>query len=87
MARAAGAPGKYNVSIADPDAAAAMRAVLAYEARVRGRSLGQACYELVMEAADLPSYPEEVRARLAELDEETARRAVARSLAAADGAE
>ena len=53
----------------------AVKSVLAYEAAVRNRSRSQAGYELVMESVDLERYPEEVRARLAAIEDQMRRRA------------
>ena len=78
---------KINVHVADESALEAMRLILSYEAGVRGMSMGQACSELVMEAADVEDYPPEVRGRLAELQAESRRRAVERSLRASRGGE
>lgn len=60
-----------------------LRAVLDYEATVRGLTLGQVAEELVMEAIDLDSYPPEVRSRLDEIAVRTRARAEEKSLRAA----
>ena len=78
---------KINVHVADESALEAMRLVLSYEAGVRGMSMGQACSELVMEAAKVDSYPPEIRTRLDEIRAESRRRAVERSLRASRGGE
>ena len=72
--------GKINIHLSDEDAVAAVKTILAYESAVRGRTIGQTCSELVAEAADTASYPPEVQARLAEIAQESERRAVAKSL-------
>lgn len=75
---------KMNIHLADEDAALALKTVLAYEASVRGRTIGQVCSDLVMEAADIDHYPPEVRERLSQIAEESERRAVLKSLAMTD---
>ena len=85
MAQVSKAPGKMNIHLSDEDAAATVKTILAYEAAVRGRTIGQTCSELVAEAADVESYPEEVRGRLAEIAEAAERRAVAKSLGMSEG--
>ena len=72
-----------TVNLADEGRLQAMRIVLAYESGVRGLTIGQTFAQMVMEAADVERYPEEVRARLAELEERRSWRAAARSLEAA----
>ena len=72
--------GKMNIHLADEDAVATVKTILAYESAMRGRTIGQTCSELVMEAADISSYPEEIRLRLDEIAEASERRAVAKSL-------
>lgn len=76
--------GKLNIHLSDEDAVAAVKTVLAYEAAVRGRTIGQTSSEMVLEAVDISSYPDEVRARLSEIAAETERRAVAKSLEMSD---
>lgn len=80
MAKSANTSGKMNIRLADEDLALAVKTVLAYESTVRGRTIGQTCSELIAEAVDIDSYPEEVRARLDEIAAATERRAVAKSL-------
>ena len=82
MARKANTSGKMNIHVADEDAAAMLRIVLAYESGVRGRTLGQACYEMVMEAANVDSYPPELRDHLNELAAKSSRIAVQNALRA-----
>ena len=68
---AKGAKGvKVGLRFPDEEGAEAVRAVLSYESAVRGRPVGRTLFDLVMEGADLASYPEEVLARLREIAEQ-----------------
>lgn len=69
-----------DISMADEGRVLATRTILGYEAGVRGLSLGQALLQLLVEAADVESYPPEVRAQLDEIHEAARRRAAQRSL-------
>ena len=71
-----------NITVRMPDEGTlqTVRTILAYESAVRGRKAGQTLAELVMEAVDIESYPPEVRARLDELAEQHAQRAVEKFL-------
>ena len=60
---------KMGLRFPDDEAAEAVRAVLSYESAVRGRPAGRTLFDLVMEGADLSSYPDEVLARLREIAE------------------
>ena len=57
-----------------------LKTILAFESEVRSRTTGQTLYDLVMEAADIDSYPQEVRDRLRELEQQASREAVERAL-------
>ena len=72
--------GILTVNLADEGRLQAMKTVLGYEAGVRGLTVGQTFAQMVMEAVDLDSYPEEVRAQLAEIEQRRSRRAVERTL-------
>ena len=72
--------GKWSIHISDEGALLRLKTIVAYEAGMRGVSMGQALSQLVDEAADVASYPPAVRQRLAEIEEGTAARAVERSL-------
>lgn len=75
--------GTLTVNIADEGRMLTMKTILGYEAGVRGLTVGQTFAQLVMEAADVDSYPQEVREQLDEIEHRRARRAVERSLKAA----
>ena len=57
------------------------KTILAFESAERGRRIGQTFMELVLEAADIESYPEEVQERLREIRETGKRKSVERFLA------
>ena len=63
-----------------------LKTIVAYESERTGRTIGQATYDLVMKAADVESYPEEVRERLDEIDRETREKAVRTALELSEGA-
>ena len=69
-----------DVSIADEGRLLTTKTILAYEAGVRGLSLGQTLLQLIGEAVDIDAYPPEVRAQLDEIDEGARRRGVEKSL-------
>ena len=77
---AAGKTDKLTIHLSDEAALKAVKVILAYESGVRGRTVGQVCSDMVMEAADLDAYPQEVLDRLDEIAEESKRKAVAKSL-------
>ena len=70
-----------TVTLSDELRMALLRSVIEYEAAVRGLSRGQAVVQLVLEAVDLDSYPEEVRERIDKIAERTRKRAIADALA------
>ena len=76
-----------TINLSDECRLLTLRTVLSYEAGVRGLSIGQALMALLLEAADLDSYPAEVRQQLADLRAdprvEAARRCLARTKAMA----
>lgn len=76
----AGKNKKLNIHLADEEALLSLKTVLAYEASMRGLTIGQVSSELVSEAVDLDSYPPEVRGRLQEIAADAERRAVLKSL-------
>ena len=69
-----------DISTADEGRILAAKTVLAYEAGMRGLSLGQTLLQLLNEAIDLDSYPPEVRAQLDEIHDQARRRAIEKSL-------
>ena len=75
-------PERLRVRFSDEASYLKVRTILAYESSVRGMTTGQAASELVMAAVDVSAYPEEVQARLREIAEESARRAIEKSLKA-----
>ena len=78
--QSANGTGVLTINLADEGRLLTMKTILAYESTVRGRTIGQTSSELVQEAADVSSYSEEVQSRLAEIAEQSERRAVAKSL-------
>lgn len=72
--------GMMTVTLTDEGRLLTMKTILGYEAGVRGLTVGQTFAQLVMEAADIGSYPDEVRAQLAEIEQRRARRAAEYSL-------
>ena len=69
-----------TINLSDEQKILAMKAVLAYEAGTRGLSVSQTIVDMVMESADIESYPEDVRAELEGLYERRSRRAARRCL-------
>ena len=69
---------KMNIRMADRLKVLELRTILAYEAEMRGLSIGQTCAELVSEGADFDSYPQEMLDLLADIQEQSKRRAVER---------
>ena len=69
-----------DISMADEGRILAAKTILAYEAGVRGLSLGQTLLQLLNEAVDPGAYPPEVRAQLDEIHDSARRRAIERSL-------
>ena len=69
-----------TIRMPDEGSLQTVKTILAYESTVRGRKPGQTLSELVMEAVDIDSYPEEVKARLREIGDEISRRSVERFL-------
>ncbi|MBQ9000423.1 MAG: hypothetical protein IJ087_01035 [Eggerthellaceae bacterium] len=57
-----------------------LRMIIAYESAIRGRTKSQAIYELVNEAIDIDSYPDEMRECLAEIQRVGAQDIVKRAL-------
>ena len=72
--------GRLRVRMPDRETSQEIRLILTYEATMRGLTLGQTCSELIAQVADVESYPEEVRARLDEIAQESNRRGIERSL-------
>ena len=72
-----------EISIADEGRLLTLKTILGYEAGARGLTLGQALAQMLREAVNVDSYPEELRQLLADIDEGRRRRAVERSLVAA----
>ena len=72
-----------NVSFGDELLAQMLKTIIDYEAARRGLSRGQALTALVLEAADVDSYPPEVRERLDKIAERTRKRAAADALSVA----
>ena len=75
---------QITIRFADEGSLQMVRVILAYESAVRGRKAGQTLAEMVMEAANVDSYPKEVRTRLHEIGEEIARRNVERFLSSGE---
>ena len=59
-----------NLWLQNEDQASVFDAVLSYEAEMRGVSRGQALVELIRKAADVESYPLDVRERLAAIEQQ-----------------
>lgn len=68
------------VRLPDDESFEMVRTILAYESVMRGRKIGQTFMELVMEAADIDSYPKEVRDRLAEISGAAEKKSIERFL-------
>ena len=86
MARTASAASRMMTSnLVDERRLLTLRAILSYEAEIRGLSLGQTLLQLLTEAADLDSNPREVREQLdairAERRAEVARRCLSKAKA------
>ena len=73
-------PERMRIRLSDKESFQEIRTILAYESSVRGLTIGQAVSELIQEAVDTSSYPEEVRARLREIADDSTRRAIEKSL-------
>lgn len=71
---------KFTVHLINSESVITVRTILQYEARLRGRTIGQTCTELLLEAVDVDSYPPEVKSRLANIRREARRRAIEKSL-------
>ena len=81
---AAGKPDKMTVNMSDEATLRVVKTILAYEAEIRGLTVGQASMRLILEAVDLDAYPDEVKDRLNEIREAARRRAVEKSLSMTD---
>ena len=64
-----GKQGRFRVRFSDGRSYWRVKTILAFEAKKNGRTTGQTICDLVASVADIESYPEEVRARLDELDQ------------------
>ena len=74
-----------TINLGDERRLLTLRTILSYEAEVRGLSLGQTLLQLLLDAADLDSYPREVRDEInkirAERRAEVARRCLRKAKA------
>ena len=80
MAKAKSGDNMLTVNLTDEGRLSTMKTILGYEAGVRGLTVGQTFVQMVTDAVDLDSYPEEVLAQLDEIKARKSRRAIERSL-------
>ena len=73
-------PDRMRIRLSDKESYQEIKTILAYESSVRGLTIGQAVSELIQQAVDTSSYPEEVQQRLREIAENSTRRAIKKSL-------
>ena len=71
---------RMRIRLSDKESYQEIKTILAYESSVRGLTIGQAVSELIQQAVDTSSYPEEVQQRLREIAENSTRRAIKKSL-------
>ena len=64
-----------NVKMPDEYRAQLIRAILGYEAKVRGISRGEALVQLLVNADAVEKYPAEIREQFARIDEQSRHRA------------
>ncbi|MBQ9004447.1 MAG: hypothetical protein IJ087_21625 [Eggerthellaceae bacterium] len=69
-----------SVRFPDEESYETVRIILEYESASRKRKLGRALLELVLEAADVESYPVEVQQRLSEITATATRKSIDRFL-------
>ena len=65
-----------TVRLPDEGSLQKVKTIMAYEAALRDRQLGQTLFELVMESANVDSYPEEMRERIAQFNERIMRQSI-----------